>query len=97
MIGKANSINKIIQNGVGTAAGAVGILWVSEVSLDGLCGLRTYVNWWRPQIWLFLLAVPDICGVILDRFPSTSCSSVSPSFEGCYTPFLMRLGSFIGS
>lgn len=47
MIGKANSINKIIQTGVGTATGAVGILWVSEVSLDGLCGLCTYVNRWE--------------------------------------------------
>lgn len=47
MIGKANSINKIIQNGVGTARGAVGILWLSEVSLDGLRSLCTYVNWWE--------------------------------------------------
>lgn len=30
LIRKANSFNKIIRNDVGTAAGAVGILWVSE-------------------------------------------------------------------
>lgn len=53
MIGKANSISKIIQNGVGTATGAVGILWVSEVSLDGLWGLHTYVNRWESTDWAF--------------------------------------------
>lgn len=58
MMGKANSISKIIWNGVGTAIGAVGILWVSEASLDGLGGLHAYVNRWESTDLAFSSGSP---------------------------------------
>lgn len=61
----------------------MGVLWDSGASLDGLCGSHTHGNRRDPRIRLFPLALPDVCGVILDGFPSTIPSPASPSFGSC--------------